>query len=368
MAMSAGRSKGESNKTNLQQRRIYYNYGSQGLVIIVATDALVLKHQAISNQNADSFLILRSISQLGPNLQIRKCANYSYQLKPWSRTKFCKCHDNIASVINAKSVLKIISRQMTVIVTCICLTVTVLGKTNFAVITTTLLSWHLIFLSWHINLNNDQQLANIYSMTFRQHNKDTPFFRMKSLILQGLEPGKTYRNEKACNTFAQFIAQTEKESIAKGIETAEFISLTSDGATDSSRTEQELVVLRYALNGIVNTRYAGIESPKSPDAPGIYAAILDAISTVGISEDTLRHKLVGFGCDGACVMLGAFSGVAKLMKDIQPSTIVVHCLAHRLELAYKDAVKGIKVYESVIILLMGLYYCSWQTETGTSVK
>ena len=36
--------------------------------------------------------------------------------------------------------------------------------------------------------------------------------------------------------------------------------------------------------------------------------------------------------------------------------ITVHCFAHHLELAYKDAVKENKLYNSCIVLLMGLYY------------
>lgn len=43
-------------------------------------------------------------------------------------------------------------------------------------------------------------------------------------------------------------------------------------------------------------------------------------------------------------------------RQLQPSCITVHCFAHRLELAYKDAVKENKLYDSCIVLLMGLYY------------
>ena len=75
-----------------------------------------------------------------------------------------------------------------------------------------------------------------------------------------------------------------------------------------------------------------------------------------LTESILSKKLVALGCDGASVMCGKTSGVSALLKKIQPSLIVVHCMAHRLELAYKDAIKGIKVYDSVIVLLMGLYY------------
>ncbi len=108
--------------------------------------------------------------------------------------------------------------------------------------------------------------------------------------------------------------------------------------------------------GAVRTEFAGIVSPKSPDAPGIYNAIIKGLEGVDITEDVLRDKLAGVGFDGASVMTGRVNGVASYFKKLQPSLTVIHCLAHRLELAFKDAVKKIKLYESTIVLLMGTYY------------
>ena len=45
-------------------------------------------------------------------------------------------------------------------------------------------------------------------------------------------------------------------------------------------------------------------------------------------------KLVALGSDGASVMLGKNAGVFALLKK-QPSLIVVHCSAHRLDCATK---------------------------------
>jgi hypothetical protein len=44
-------------------------------------------------------------------------------------------------------------------------------------------------------------------------------------------------------------------------------------------------------------------------------------------------------CDGAAVMLGYKSGVAKLFKEEFPSVINWHCASHRLELSVADTVK-----------------------------
>ena len=46
-----------------------------------------------------------------------------------------------------------------------------------------------------------------------------------------------------------------------------------------------------------------------------------------------------------------------LLKRLQPSLVEVHCLAHKLELRFKDATKKSPLYEKkVVTLFMGLYY------------
>ena len=72
--------------------------------------------------------------------------------------------------------------------------------------------------------------------------------------------------------------------------------------------------------------------------------------------DCFKKKLVALGSDGASVMLQNNNGVISLLQAIQPATIAVHCSGHRLELAYKDAVKKASTAEKAVTLLCGLYY------------
>lgn len=50
-----------------------------------------------------------------------------------------------------------------------------------------------------------------------------------------------------------------------------------------------------------------------------------------------EHKLIGMGCDGAS---GSASGLKGLLTEAMPWIVVFWCLAHRLELALKDALKN----------------------------
>ena len=64
---------------------------------------------------------------------------------------------------------------------------------------------------------------------------------------------------------------------------------------------------------------------------------------------------MGTGTDGA---LGKNNGfVAKLRQRLdRPELVAVHCSAHRNELAYKDAARGIQLYKKVDALLLSLYF------------
>ena len=48
-------------------------------------------------------------------------------------------------------------------------------------------------------------------------------------------------------------------------------------------------------------------------------------------------RLVGFGSDGASVMIGKHSGVATRLKNKQPILTSIRCMAHRLALAASQA-------------------------------
>ena len=171
--------------------------------------------------------------------------------------------------------------------------------------------------------------------------------------VKGLAIGATYRNSKACGTFTKYIATAAQSQVAEELTNAKFVSVTSDSATDSSITEQEIVFVHYSSKGVPFTKFVGLKQPISPNAIGLHKAIMAALGDVGLGEEDLKKKLVGFG---ASVMVGKKGGVSAFLTQLQPSCITVHCFAHHLELAYKDAVKENKLYDSCIVLLMGLYY------------
>ena len=65
-------------------------------------------------------------------------------------------------------------------------------------------------------------------------------------------------------------------------------------------------------------------------------------------------KLIGFGCDGTSVNI-AERGLIMYLQDVAPWIEVFWCLAYRLELALKDALKSM-LFKSVDKMLLQVYY------------
>ena len=175
---------------------------------------------------------------------------------------------------------------------------------------------------------------------------------------KGVKIGKPYRNSESAKEFTKAIAQVERKSLASAVKTAKFVSVLSDGSTNSAVCEQEMFFLRYVEDGMPVVKFAASVQVERSDSASILNAMQKAVAHyLEIPCNVFFSKLVGLGCDGASNMTGHRNGLIALLQKEQPSVIVVHCFAHRLELAFKDASKSNSLYEKVVAtLLMGLYY------------
>ena len=129
--------------------------------------------------------------------------------------------------------------------------------------------------------------------------------------MKGFDIGDTYTNRKAARTFVHFIAEAIRREMRQECCKAKFLTVLSDGSTDSSVLEQEIVYCRFAHEGEVLTQFLALQSVKKADAVNI-AATIDTVASQTLSKDW-KDKLVALGTDGASVMLGRQNGVvAKL--------------------------------------------------------
>uniref|UniRef100_A0A3P8R1F9 C17orf113 probable zinc finger domain-containing protein n=1 Tax=Astatotilapia calliptera TaxID=8154 RepID=A0A3P8R1F9_ASTCA len=152
------------------------------------------------------------------------------------------------------------------------------------------------------------------------------------------------------------------DQIEKEIQESRFLSILADGSTDTGIIEQELVHVRYVRdNGDIATYMIKCQPVKSANAAGILEAIDEAVNTMGIREDTWKKKVVCANFDGAAVMMGEKTGVAGRLKQRIPHIITIHCVAHKLELAVLDSVKGCEYlvkFEDTLKTIFKMYYYS----------
>ena len=71
--------------------------------------------------------------------------------------------------------------------------------------------------------------------------------------------GKTYRTAEYAKVFTHYIANVECNKVSDQIRNAQFVTVLSDGSTDSSITEQEMFFVRTCRSGEVLVTFAGIK-------------------------------------------------------------------------------------------------------------
>ena len=114
--------------------------------------------------------------------------------------------------------------------------------------------------------------------------------------------------------FTHYIAKVERKKVSDQIRNAQFVTVLSDGSTDSSITEQEMSFVRTCRDGEVLVTFAAIKKVEKGNAEAIHNSLKFAVTSsdyLAIPWNDFTSKLVGLGCDAA-VMLGRRNGlVAK---------------------------------------------------------
>ncbi|KAJ8300626.1 hypothetical protein KUTeg_022145 [Tegillarca granosa] len=171
---------------------------------------------------------------------------------------------------------------------------------------------------------------------------------------KGFDTGVTYKNDKSARLFVKHIANVETEKTKSFLSKSLYFSITIDGVMDEAGDEQESIYLNSALKGVRQQRFLKFVSPESTTSEDIHAAIVEALR----DDEIDMAKLVGITSDGASNMFGIKKRVTALLKKSHPAIVTTHCLAHRMELAVKSAVKQVsnKLYDRAMTLPLSLYY------------
>ena len=110
----------------------------------------------------------------------------------------------------------------------------------------------------------------------------------------------------------------------------------------------------YITEGTVAESYLGVEELPNETTDGYVTALNSLSDRLGINLFG-KGKVVGLATDGARTMLGCHGGVAaKLSKDIS-HLVVIHCVAHRLQLEVLDSLKAAPFMKEIEKTLRELY-------------
>ena len=178
----------------------------------------------------------------------------------------------------------------------------------------------------------------------------------------GVDIGRSYRNDTSCNAFIKYISDDLGGILKEKLTKANFFSVLSDASEDASVVEKEAVFVQHldknppASDKVkVVSSFLNLADLKTGKAEGVVKSIRGSFQNIGVSEDSFEEKLIGFAADGAAVNSGHKEGVISILKDSMPWVIYVWCVAHRLELAVKDALTG-TIFDDLDDVLLRLYY------------
>nr|XP_054763515.1 zinc finger protein 862-like [Lytechinus pictus] len=210
----------------------------------------------------------------------------------------------------------------------------------------------------HIQKMDSEQEARVtklFDIAYHIAKHELPFAYFPSLAglekRHGVDLGNTYINSKQAANFTSYLAAVIRRNLVSEIKSSRYISVLVDGSTDKSTRELEVMYIKYMMQdtGIPRMKFFGICDLEQANA----AYIKKSIDTVFVTNDVLdyRERLIGFGADGAAVNFGRKEGVLKQLEAEMPWIVGTHCVAHRLELAAKDAYKDTYFTKEIDVIL-----------------
>lgn len=98
--------------------------------------------------------------------------------------------------------------------------------------------------------------------------------------------------------------------------------------------------IRTCVAGVISVQFASVYAAEQVNADNIVKGLETVVqNNIELPWSEVSQTIVALSCYSASVNTGINSGVGALLRKLQPIIITLHCMAHRLELSLKDAIK-----------------------------
>eukprot|EP00731_Ephydatia_muelleri_P026423 Em0018g523a len=172
--------------------------------------------------------------------------------------------------------------------------------------------------------DDDDQDGNLKQLIHMKAYSDT---MLKNWLVK---KDNVYTSPEIPNEIIQTMSLQVLREIIAELQSSPFLTIMIDETTDSSNMEQVTLVIRHVTEELqVHEEFFGFYAVDSTDATTLVSVVKDAMVQMNLPMSKLRGQCY----DGASVMSGIRSGVAKQIADIEPRAIFTHCYDHALNLA-----------------------------------
>ena len=114
--------------------------------------------------------------------------------------------------------------------------------------------------------------------------------------------------------------------------------------------------VRFSNHGKISNKFLALRNVDRANAENVTTLIETTLKEYGgFTDANVYKKLVGFGADGASVNMGCHNGIGARLQRNQPLLTSVHCMAHRLELAFKKVIQDNQAQFKVLEFLESIY-------------
>ena len=166
---------------------------------------------------------------------------------------------------------------------------------------------------------------------------------------------KTIQNE-----LLDSIMQITREKIKEEVKHSDFLAVMIDETTDNFDVSQQVIVLRYELQGKPVERFWGFFNPKDTTAESLSTVLLNELEPL-IGD--CPEKLIAQTYDGAAALSGIHTGVQTRVREVYKNAHFIHCYAHQLNLILEKAASqnpNVKIFFSNLASIPAFFHKSPQ--------